>query len=449
MNIYIEVEVYGREFKARMLLAYYAAYKGFKVIIGSRNEILNLALNNSIPPGIIHLKDANSSDYMCKILKKLKDLKFKITAQDEESGLPYDDYNTFINRRFSDGNAFKYIDNFFCFGEWDHEALRKKYNKEIFKITGSPRFDMAKKNFYKEKKENFLKKFNLKKYIFFSSNIQYIINSNRSFIQQLKSRIDENENDEKLKMFKQENFFIKTRQNLEVLNEIIIILKKLANIYENFDIVIRPHPNEEIKTWKFLLQKNYKNIHIIKDDTLSKFINYSEILIHSGCTAAIESAINRTPVISFEHKIFEDAFDRDFCNSIGEKAKNFNDISKIIENLNNEKTNINQVNLEFRKRVYNYDNQISSSENMVNLWERLIEKENYKILKLNKFAFYLKDIKKIVKFLIRKKSKKNIKFPEILIKDLNNYHEEFVSFENKFSKIKYKILDSNLLYLFK
>ena len=94
MNIYIEVEVYGREFKARMLLAYYAAYKGFKVIIGSRNEILNLALNNSIPPGIIHLKDANSSDYMCKILKKLKDLKFKITAQDEESGLPYDDYNT-------------------------------------------------------------------------------------------------------------------------------------------------------------------------------------------------------------------------------------------------------------------------------------------------------------------------------------------------------------------
>ena len=449
MNIYIEVEVYNREFKSRLLLGYYAAIKGFKVIIGSRDEIFKLALKNSIPPGIIHLKDANSSDYMCKILKKLNDLKFKITAQDEEAGLPYDDYNEFIKRRFSNGKAFEYIDNFYCFGKWDRNALINKYKKKIFKITGSPRFDIAKKEFFSEKKENFLKKFNLRNYILFSSNIQYSINNNRTFIEQLKSRIDVNENDERLKAYKQDNLFIKTIQNLEVLKEIIVILKKLSIEFENFDIVIRPHPNEEIDTWKFLLQKDYKNIRIIKEDTLSKFINYSEILLHSGCTAAIESALNKTPVISFEHKKFEDAYDRDFCNSIGEKAKNFEDISNIIKNFASKQSAIEQVSSEFKDRIYNYDNKISSSECIVSFWENLIDQNNYKYLKLNKLVFHLKNIKKIIRYLIRKKSKKNGKFPEILIKDLNNYHKEFIIFENKFSNIKYKILDSNLLYLSK
>lgn len=448
MNIYIEVEIFNREFKSRLLLSYYAAVKGYKVIVGSRAKIFKLALNGSIPPGIIHLKDANSSDYICDILNKLKDLKFKITSQDEEAGLPYNDYNKFIERRFSNGNAFNYIDNFYCFGKWDHEALLKKFQKKIFKITGSPRFDLAKKFFYKEKKENFLKKYNLRNYILFSSNIQYPINNNRSFIEQLKIRTDINENNEEIRSLKQENLFIKTRQNLEVLNEIVPVLKKLSLEFENLDIVIRPHPNEKIDTWETLLQKKHKNIHIIKDDILSKFINYSEILLHSGCTAAIESAINKTPVISFEHKKFEDAFDRDFCNSIGEKAKNYDEISKIIKNLKNAKSNVEEVGLEFKNRIFNYNDEILSSHYIIDFWEKL-NPQNNEDLNLNKFVFYMKNIKRFVKYLIQKKSKKSIKFPEILTKDLDNYHREFVEFEKKFLNIKYKLLDSNLLYVSK
>ena len=159
MNLYIEVEVFDREFKSRFLLACKAALKGFNTFILSREEMHRLILSKSINSGIYHTKDANSSIENIEFLKKIKNNNFLITAQDEEAGLTYNDYNNFILRRYSSGNSFKYIDLYFCYGKLDFESLSKKFTNGKFYISGSPRFDLANEKFY-QTKESFLEKIN-------------------------------------------------------------------------------------------------------------------------------------------------------------------------------------------------------------------------------------------------------------------------------------------------
>ena len=97
--MYLEVEVYTREFKARLLLAAEASLKGFTVFLLSRQETLNLLNQNKLLPGIYHLKDANCSKFNIEFYKKLKSLGCLITTQDEEAGIMYDDYYEFIKRK--------------------------------------------------------------------------------------------------------------------------------------------------------------------------------------------------------------------------------------------------------------------------------------------------------------------------------------------------------------
>ena len=51
MNIYIEIEVFDREFKSRLLpLQVIFAYKNFDVYLMHRSEIHDLALGDKISP---------------------------------------------------------------------------------------------------------------------------------------------------------------------------------------------------------------------------------------------------------------------------------------------------------------------------------------------------------------------------------------------------------------
>ena len=140
MNLYIELETYNREIEAKMLLALEAVKRGYSVIIAHRSEIQRLALQNKIPPGIIHMKDANSMKHQLEILKKLKIKKFLFTAQDEESGLLNKTYDNFAKTRFNNFKSFKFLNYFFCWGKRDYEYLKKKIKGAV--ITGSPRFDL-------------------------------------------------------------------------------------------------------------------------------------------------------------------------------------------------------------------------------------------------------------------------------------------------------------------
>ena len=103
--------MFDREFKPRLFLASYAALKNFNVYLMHRSEIYDLALKNKISPGIVFMKDANSTDYFYSKIKSLKSKGFLFTSQDEEAGILFEDYNNFVKRRFLNGKSIFMPDN--------------------------------------------------------------------------------------------------------------------------------------------------------------------------------------------------------------------------------------------------------------------------------------------------------------------------------------------------
>ncbi len=454
MNIYIEIEVFDREFKSRLLLASYAAYKNFNVYLMHRSEIHDLALKNKIAPGIIFMKDVNSTREIYQIIKSLKKKGFIFTAQDEEAGILYDDYNDFVKRRFADGKSFQLLEYFFCWGKRDLDILTKKF-KNITKFVdiGSPRIDLLNRKFYKQKNiKKFYKKFNLKKYILIASNISWPIGFRRipdayfGIISDTKSNLE----------WKEDFFFNVNIQQLTILKYYIRLIRYLLKHQNKYTIVVRPHPTERVEDWKKMIGSKDKKLKIIKEHNLSEFIFNSEIIIQNGCTSSIEAKILGKKTISFEPVKFNINYGRKLPNKLGKLCTNNIEVLKVIKNINNEnfKTNKKFIN-ELRYRL-SFNDKMLSSIKIVNIFNTLKSKisnnENYFNYKKNFFKQRIKIIiKKIIYKIIKFKKEPSIfeeKFPVLKISEIEAYKKEFEVFDKELKTVKYKIISDRIIKVY-
>ena len=65
-----------------------------------------------------------------------------------------------------------------------------------------------------------------------------------------------------------------------------------------YDIIFRPHPNENVDCWKILL-KGISNLHVIREGAISSWIRKAFAVMHHGCTTAIETSVTQKPLITF------------------------------------------------------------------------------------------------------------------------------------------------------
>jgi hypothetical protein len=69
-TIYISVEIKVREFVSQILFSYYAVKKGYRVYLGSKNEMLNLIKNKTNKGGIFFYKAGVPKKFISIIDKK-------------------------------------------------------------------------------------------------------------------------------------------------------------------------------------------------------------------------------------------------------------------------------------------------------------------------------------------------------------------------------------------
>jgi surface carbohydrate biosynthesis protein len=153
-------------------------------------QILNNAAGNLISKGIIFLKDLNSSLEIYSLLKKARENGFTIIATDEEAGIQFDDYESFIKIR-----SIKNLDNIDVLIAWglrDKKIIKRSFPTTKTKILslGSPRIDLCHENYLRMKKFFCLKKIIDDKYILISSNISFPI-SIRPMINSIFNRVKE------------------------------------------------------------------------------------------------------------------------------------------------------------------------------------------------------------------------------------------------------------------
>ncbi len=435
MNLYIELEIYNREIEAKMLLALEAVKRGYSVLIAHRSEIQKLALQNKIPPGIIHMKDANSNEYQVNILKKLKKKKFFFTAQDEESGILNKRYDSFAKIRFSNFRSFNFLSYFFCWGNRDYNYLKRKTKNAI--LTGSPRFDLFK---LKKPKKN--KK---KKILIISS---FNVTGVRNFADRIFATTGLRD--------KYNEFAEKFAYNMESIHALKVyhfvkLIRYLSKNFKNYEISLRPHPNDNFQDWTKLINFKSKNIKIenVKDLTLDKSILKSKFVIQNGCTSAIESLLLNIPCISYVPQKWKEDELSEFPNSLGIKAKNHSEVAKIIKKESTEKLLIKKKLLKkrffFEKSSYAYERQINIFDKINKNFKKFDPSIYFKQKNLLKNT--LKEIKYI--FLERKKSPIEHKFPKFEKMKIRTIINEIshLSKKNHYSNTKFEIISDRILFL--
>ncbi len=288
MNLYLPVEVKNRELYSKVLLAKYAAEKGFNVILGRKNDLNRIILR--MPAGVyfgLGVPD-NYEDFY----RTLVELRNIIVVCEEEGLITYTD-DMYLDMRIS-SKTMQYVDLLFSWGV-DNQNLISSKKKELshkIKISGHPRFDLLKPGFsnvYKNEIATIRKKY--KKYVLictcFGSCNHFVpgINYVQSLIDQkvLKSQ----ESIDNFKRYQK----IKTK----TLRSFLEAIPLLAKTCSETDIVVRPHPSENKEIY-VKLANEFKNVHVESNIfSVHPWIMAAEALIHHYCATSVEAYAAHVP----------------------------------------------------------------------------------------------------------------------------------------------------------
>ena len=178
---------------------------------------------------------------------------------------------------------------------------------------------------------------------------------------------------------------------------------------KNFDIVFRPHPKEDIESWKNYLD-DISNVYVTKEGQLGAWINNAFAVMQNGDTAAYEATISQKQLITFVP--FERQTDN-LPNQCGYVVKTkedlLNKINELLHNSNNQKDLSDQLPSEVSKKIYLDKNELSA-EKIINLWEKLENKNLSKRSNIKMFILFLKivEIRDKIGFFLKNMFQKKI-----------------------------------------
>lgn len=440
MNLYLYLEIYNREFLSKMLIGMESASRGASVYLGRVKPYL---LRDFFVPGVILEKSNTPAPKKIEELLFYKKKNFSITSLDEESGLfrikftrgnNFDDYEKL---RFSE-KSISLTDKIFTWGKYDFQNLKKKFKKfeKKFILSGNPRLD-----FWRDEFDYFYKtkKFKLNNYILFSLNIPYLV-SNIEFKRKLKFLEDS-------KYFERgmnKDFVKKKRSDgKKMYKKFIKLIIKLSNQTES-KIIVRPHPTDPIKNYKFL--EKFKNIKVSKNGSLSEWIYYSKLVVHSGCTGGYESSIRGIPTIAYVP--FKSNHGQEAANKFSIKANNLKKCLKLIHDQIKKKNKIKKN--KFKKIKFFASNLLSQkpaykiiSDNIL----KLIKSKNLNYTNNNFFLMLRFKLRDLRSALLKKKYGDERKFTYFDTQEVLNTFKIFRKMNPKYKDLKVTFLKKDIILI--
>ena len=390
MNIYISIETVLRELDSKLLLAVVAASRGHEVIVSDTESIFKGLNRKFLRPGIFHVKSLTPGEAKINRHNAIINNGCKLTSIDEEGGLVDYGYERMIKQRYS-ALTVKQASAVFAWGPDDFNALKKSFRNHYKKIymTGSPRVDLWRPNFYDYWKKNFKKP-----YLLIPSNFGAGL-SFLSFYEKMKIRKKRGQLDKIPKHL--DNLIQREAEQFKLISYFIKAIKYLSKT-KKYNIVLRPHPTENIEIWKILID-NIPNLTVIREDNISLWVKNAFAIMHNGCTTALEASFFKKPIITYAP--FKAYHDRKLANDLGQKVTSINGLSKKIDNIlfsylkKKKQKKINQPLPKIPVNKIFVDEKETAAKKMIKVWEsfsedNLLKPNNWflfkcslKIMKLN------------------------------------------------------------------
>ena len=426
MNIYISTEITIRELDSNLLLATLAADRGHEVIVSDLESFIKGMNTGVLAPGIFHTKSLTPADHKIARHKAIIDKGFMITSIDAEAGLDIKGHEEFIKTRYSE-QSIEQSSAVFGWGSDDTEALKQAYPKHSSKIhkTGGPRADLWKSLFIDY--WGIPQKVPVKPFLLVSSNMTRA-NSVERYHDRLRQKKILGYHKADPESF--ESDFLRIGEDFNRTYAFLKSIKYLAKNNNGYDIVLRPHPSEDIEPWKFLLE-DIPNVHVIREDSISAWVNNAFAIMHNRCTTALEATVSKKPVVTyipFKANYYEDTP----SNKLGYRVESKEDLLQTVNDLfetrlsGDEKETSKQTAEIISKKLY-FDNDELAAEKMINVWDSLANDSFSKSTNWMIFQWLLKLIKlrkmpsKILRGLLPGRfgrSKENQKFPSLNKNDI-------------------------------
>ncbi|MBG9588621.1 surface carbohydrate biosynthesis protein [Cytobacillus firmus] len=268
--LYFPIESKTRELDAKLLLSYYAIKNNYSVIIGEHTPIFHHL--KILPKGIILSKGHPDGDTRKWHMANAKKFGYSLVELDEEALIIGPTYN----RLGKDDSYINILDQIYCWGKIPKEMIAQRFGsfKNKLYITGHPRFDLLKKKFlplYSEEMQKIKKEYG--DFILVNTRFTHYNHFQNGFNPNAK--------------FMKSNF-----------DHFIILIKELSKNFPNLNIVVRPHIHESLEPYKNEFS-HYKNVFVVHEGSVGKWIQASKVIIHNSCTTGIEALLLEKPVISY------------------------------------------------------------------------------------------------------------------------------------------------------
>ena len=437
--LYLPIETKVRELDAKLLLALEAIQNDYVVIIGTD---LFLQKIEKLPAGIILHKDAlNIRENYFKIAQEIG---HKVVVLDEEGSVVFD-WPSYLRKRVWP-NTIKYVDLILCWGKNQYKAIEDFTSKQKLdlklSITAHPRIDLLRKpiSLY-NKNEKIIKKTILINTHFSLCNF---LQGNEELILMLKNnKVIQNDKD-------LERYYRHVEYKNKLMQYYIQLVETISKKYFEYEIILRPHPSENEKTWIELTQ-NMKNVMVTKKHSVGYWINKAELVIHTGCTTAIETFLSEKVAIAFK-PVRNEEFEIHLPDSISTQVNSVNDcmseIDKILNgDFNTEEYFVNgkvilKNDIYISESNFAYEN-IFSEIDKLNIKQHSFKAKDIKRIKSLYFMIKLKLTLINVRNMIFGKKSSNNKFERTSVEEIQDILNKFQNILNKKEDINiHKILDN-------
>jgi surface carbohydrate biosynthesis protein len=343
VNILLPIEIMARELEYKLFLAVSLASKNTRIIVAQHDYfdkhcsrfVGGIYIGKNCFKGPFLENDTDHSKNLT-YLNELKNNNISVVYLDEEGGVwPGDepDWKAYVSSRVRP-EVFSKDDYIVTWGNYQKEYLESKklsFPKSNIIACGHPKYDLYKpkyREFFKKEIDEIKEKYN--SFILINTLTQFAVNLTGikgSFADRGEGWDCYSTTNEKQRMRYLEQWAIENK----VVANFVLLIHRLSIVFPEKEFVVRPHPGEDPEFYRTVL-KGLKNVHVVKQGSVSPWIMAADAVIHDGCTTAIESFLAEVPIVTFK-SIENNPYEMKLPNKFGIQCKTEEEVIKAINDI--------------------------------------------------------------------------------------------------------------------